>query len=238
MSLRILTFNLGYICQHIGTVVQLYKIEKRRSTEGVCLDTQILFLLGTIARIFWIGETMLVKWSLTYIELVISLITLIITLYSYLFRYNDGSSLLQSLNKSNLPFFVRWYFILFVSIILSMIFFPGNEYGHYDFDKQTLVSFTIFVESSGLLPQIVAIHREKDSNNFSRIYIILLFISRVFRMIFWLEMYLNDVNFYYLLMADCINVVMVLGFIYTFFTNLNKLVLPTEIKFEGEKKFM
>jgi hypothetical protein len=229
----ILMFNCGYISQHIGTILQLYRIVNRKSTEGVCLDTQILFLLGAVARCIWIRETMLNESSLTYFELVTAVVSLVLTLYICLFRYNYYT-IRECLNTTNVPLYVRWYVILVCSVILSLIFFPGNEDGDYEFDIQSLVSFSIFVESSGLLPQIITIHREKDSNNFSRSYIVLLFISRLFRMAFWYQMYLDDNTFYYLLLADCINLIMVGGFIYAFFTNLDKLALPTE----HSKKFM
>jgi hypothetical protein len=229
MSYLTLSFNLGYICQHIGTVLQLIRIESKKSVDAVCLDTQILFLFGAISRIFWVKETILNDVILTKLELFTSLLTLSYTLYVCLFKYNN-LSVFQSLNKSGVPFYIRWYVILPLSTIFSLIFFPGNEEGSYEYDSQTLVSFNIFVESMGLLPQIVAVRREKDSNTFSRSYILFLSVSRIVRMLFWLEMYMNDSSFAYLLIADCINLVMVLGFVYTFFSNLDRLILPTDSK--------
>ena len=173
MSYLTLTFNLGYICQHVGTVLQLIKVEKKKSTEAVCLDTQILFFIGAISRIIWVKDTILNESNLTYVEVITAILSLAYTLYVYMFKYNY-LTIIQSLNKCSIPVIFRWYIILVVSTILSLIFFPGNEEGNYQYDSQTLVSFNIFVESSGLLPQIFAIHKERDSNNFSRSYILFL----------------------------------------------------------------
>lgn len=225
MALILWIFDLGYILQHIGTILQIQKIESRRSIEGVCVDTQILFLIGTFARMFWITDTMLKDFFLTYIELLVSYGLLGYTLYLCLWKYNREFSLMEALNRKEIPIYFRWYVILVISIVLSWFYFPGNE--GQNWDLQMLVSLNIYAEAGGLLPQIIVVNKEKDSSNFSQYYIVFLSFSRICRLMFWVKMYTDDNSFIFLMVADFLHSLMVSGFIYSFFTNLNKLSLPT-----------
>ena len=234
MTLTLWVFNIGYLFQHVGTILQINRIEKKRDTEGVCVDTQILFLLGAIARMFWITDTVLKDFYLTYLELVLAVITLCYTLYICLFKYHGTFTLLQSLNNSLLPVYLRWYVISGISLVLSYFFFPGNE--GQKFDIQMFVSLNIFSEAAGLLPQIYSVNSQKDSNMFSSLYLLCLSISRVFRLIFWIKMYLDDNSFLFLVFADVLHLLMVSGFIYSFFKNLDLMMLPTETKRDDGKK--
>ena len=235
MQLILYIFNLGYLFQHIGSVLQIMRIEKKKEIEGVCVDTQIVFLIGAISRIFWTSDTMLKDLWITYLELILAFVTLTYTLYLCLFKYNGVLSISQNLNNSSIPIYLRWYVIFIVSAILSLFFFPGNE-GQY-WDIQMFVSLNIFVESAGLLPQIYNVYSHKDSNIFSSLYLIFLSISRILRLFFWIKMYQEDGGFGYLLFADVLHLIMVSGFIYSFFKNLDKLMLPTQSRDTSKKIF-
>jgi len=163
----------------------------------------------------------------------VSYALLIYTLYLCLWKYNDFS-VAESLNRKEIPIYFRWYVILAISLVLSYFYFPGNE--GQSFDLQMLVSLNIYAEAGGLLPQIIVVNKEKDSSNFSQYYIIFLSFSRICRLMFWVKMYTDDNSFIYLMVADFIHALMVSGFIFTFFKNLNKLTLPTINKEEHTKK--
>jgi ER lumen protein retaining receptor len=223
-------FILGYLCQHLGTLLQIKKIEKTRSISGVSFDTQILFLVGAIARAIWVTDTMLKEYWLTYAELAIALVSLIYTIYLCLFKYN------QYEDTKPIPIFFRWYPLLVASAILSYFYFPGDE--GQKFDVQMLVSLTMFSEAAGLLPQIVTVNRQKDSSNFSSFYLFFLTVSRILRLIFWIKMYLDDAGFMFLILADVIHVLLVLGFIVSFVKNLNYFSLdikPIRVEMTTEK---
>lgn len=226
MAFILFIFNLGYLFQHVGTIFQIKRIENKRDTEGVCVDTQILFLFGALARMIWIHDTMLKDYYLTYIELLLAFTSLLYTLYICLFKYNNGFPLSSILNNTSLPIFIRWYVILAVSVILSYFFFPGNE--GQKFDVQMFVSLNIFAEAAGLLPQIACVNAQKDSNIFSSFYLMCLSVSRILRLFFWIKMYADDNSFLFLMCADILHLIMVSGFIYTFFKNLNSMTLPTD----------
>lgn len=226
-------FNIGYIFQHVGTLIQIQKIEKKRSTEGVCVDTQILFLFGAIARVVWITDTQLKNFWLTYVELLLAFITILYCLYICLIKYSN-TSFVDSLNRTEIVIFIRWYSIFIISLLLAFFFFPGNS-GQW-FDIQMLVSLSIYSEAGGLLPQIVITNKEKDSNNFSGLYLVFLSISRVMRLCFWFKMYMDSNGFGFLILADLIHCFMVSGFVWSFFQNLDKFTLPQVVDERSQNK--
>jgi hypothetical protein len=234
MFFILFVFSIGYLFQHIGTLLQILRIEKKKDIEGVCVDTQILFLLGALARCVWVTDTMLKDFTLTYVELALALVSLVYTLYICLFKYNGAFTLGQCLNNKSIPIFFRWYVIFSVSAVLSYFFFPGND--GQGWDIQMLVSLNIFSEAAGLLPQIYAVNSQKDSNIVSSFYLVCLSISRVLRLYFWIQMNDEENSFRFLLVADVLHLIMVSGFIYTFFKNLNQFKLPTETKRDDGKK--
>lgn len=232
MAFIIWMFNLGYLCQHLGTFLQIITIEKKRNIEGVSVDTQILFLIGAIARFFWVKDTMLKDYWLTSIELMLAFISLIYTLFLCLLKYRYSYSEIKSL-----PIFVRWFSLLILCSVLSYFYFPGDE--GQKLDIQMLVSLTMYCEAAGLLPQIWTVNRQKDSTNFSSLYLVFLTISRIFRLIFWVKLYMEDAGFLFLIIADVIHLIMVSGFIYSFFKNFDSLSLPTNlgsVRIEDDKK--
>jgi ER lumen protein retaining receptor len=234
MAFILWIFNIAYLFQHLGSFLQIKRIEKKRSIEGVCLDTQILFLIGALSRSIWVFDTMLKDFFVTYIELVLAFVSLVYTLYICLFKYNGVYPVIELINKPTIPIFIRWYFLFGISLLLSYFYFPGNE--GQKFDVQMLVSLTIYTEASGLLPQIYSVNLEKDSNIFSSFYLMCLSISRILRLFFWIKMYFEEAGFIFLVLADVIHLFLVSGFIYSFFKNLDKMMLPTESRRENVEK--
>ena len=226
MELVAWIFNLGYLFQHIGTLLQIRRIENKKNIEGVSIDTQILFLLGTIARCIWISDTILKSHYVTYIELCLALVTLFYTLYICLLKYNKYKSIFSLICGSSVPILFRWYILVIVVGVLSVLFYPGKG-DNFEFDVQILVSFTIYVEAAGLIPQIYSVVSEKDSRIFSSFYLVFLAISRICRLVFWVKLYLENNDFEFLIIADVMHLVVFLVFVYFYFTNLNKLILPT-----------
>jgi hypothetical protein len=237
MDLIAWIFNIGYLFQHIGTILQIQRIERKKSIEGVSIDTQILFLIGTIARYFWIHDTILKSYYVTYIELFLSVLTLSYTLYICLFKYNKFKSVFSLICGSSLPIFFRWYVLLIPTSILSYYYFPGKG-DSSELDIQMLVSLNIYIEAAGLIPQIYTVISEKDSRIFSSFYLIFLAVSRICRLLFWVKMYLQTSDFEFLIIADVLHLVVFIVFVYFYFSNFDKLLLPTNDsrRVVGEKK--
>ena len=57
LDLSLYLFVAGYIVEHIGNSIMIYKLHKQRSMYGISIDTQICLLIATFARIFWMLDT-------------------------------------------------------------------------------------------------------------------------------------------------------------------------------------
>jgi uncharacterized protein with PQ loop repeat len=219
-------FNIGYLFQHVGTLLQIRRIEKRKNIDGVSIDTQILFLVGAIARCFWVSDTILKKFKITYIELFLAIVTLSYTLCICLFKYNKEKSAFNLLFWSRVPIVFRWYFLLIVTGVFSFIYYPGKD-DKVMWDIQMFVSLNIYTEAAGLIPQIFSFISEKDSRSFSTFYLIFLAVSRVFRLFFWIKLYLQTHDFEFLIVADALHVFVFIAFVYFFYSNFDNVLLPT-----------
>ena len=147
LSLSLYLFTLGYLIEHIGNVIMIYKLLKQKSMYGISIDTQICLLAATLARIFWMYDTQLVKLYLAYFEIILAL-----SLHSYIiylcYQYKD------SIYKGVKAVYLKYFVIIPACLVLSTIFHPGDK-GNFFFTFQMFVSFTIFLEASALVPQLV-----------------------------------------------------------------------------------
>ena len=82
-KLILYSFEGGYLFQHTATLFQILKMTKRRNSECVSLETNILFLIGAISRILWIPSSSLSDIYITYIEILLAITTLSYVIYLY-----------------------------------------------------------------------------------------------------------------------------------------------------------
>ena len=84
MEVLLLIFVLGYFAQAMGNLILVHKIKTEQKIAGLNTDTQIIFLIAIIFRLFWFRETRLTNTYFTYVELLFSLCiqVYIITLFS------------------------------------------------------------------------------------------------------------------------------------------------------------
>ena len=165
----LLLFESGYIFQHLATFFQILKILKRNNSECVSLNTNILFLVGAISRIGWIWDSLLKNYWLTYIEIILAILTQCYIIYLY--QKNKVRNYFA--NEIQIPFYLQLYVLLPLAIFLSLIFNPGDSL----FSSQIFVSLSIFSEAIGLLPQLYIIKKSRDSGDLSELYIIFLGIA-------------------------------------------------------------
>ncbi len=222
MSIVLWFFEFGYLLQHFATIAQILRIREKKSTELISLETNIFFLLGALSRAVWMWDSMLKNFFLSYLELAVGILSLsyIIILYE---KYKTNN---YYLHEIKIPVYIRTYVLLPVILILSFLFHPGSKNQYY-FSMQMFVSFNMYSEAVGLLPQLYIIKHTKDTGNVSQWYAIILGIARVFRLLFWIKMYLDGNKFSSLLVGDFIHIVLLLTFIYNLIKNWNKGVLPT-----------
>ena len=231
MVFILLLFEGGYIFQHLATFFQILKILKRNNSECVSLITNILFLVGAISRIGWIWDSLLKNYWLTYIEIILAILTQCYVIYLY--QKNKVRNYFA--NEIQIPFYLQLYVLLPLAIFLSLIFNPGDSL----FSSQIFVSLSIFSEAIGLLPQLYIIKKSRDSGDLSELYIIFLGIARFLRLIFWIFMYISGERFYALFFADLLHCIVLSNFIYSVLKRWSWNGLPTnfaELQSNSSKK--
>lgn len=234
-ELVVYLFILGYFLQHLGMILQILRILRLKSAESVSVDTLILFVFSTLARSYWMHDTILMESYFTYVEIICGLGATFYLCYLTLIKFNSENSPLDSLNNKLIPLVLRWYFMLIISAIASYFIFPGNE--GQSFDIQMLVSFSIFTEATNLIPQIFFLKAKKDSHDISQVYNILMLCSRFLRLIFWLKLYFDNDSIEFLIFADILNLVMVGSYVYSTFKFKDGFSLPVGMEKSSNKVY-
>ena len=224
------SFEGGYLFQHAATLFQILKMTKRKNSECISLETNILFLIGAISRIFWIPQSSLSDIYITYIELLLAITTLSYVIYLYQ-KYKNRNFYS---NEIKLPPFLKLYVLIPVISVLSFFFNPGDSY----FTDQIFVSFGMFCESFGLLPQLYIIRKSKDSGDLSQLYVVFLAIARFLRLFFWIAMFIQGGRFFSLIAADIIHCLALSNFVYNVMKNWSGNGLPTSFKELNSNKKM
>eukprot|EP01016_Furgasonia_blochmanni_P003705 TRINITY_DN11450_c0_g1_i2.p1 TRINITY_DN11450_c0_g1~~TRINITY_DN11450_c0_g1_i2.p1 ORF type:complete len:274 (-),score=36.40 TRINITY_DN11450_c0_g1_i2:98-919(-) len=210
MEPLLVVFSVGYLLQHLGSAILIRKILKQKTIEGLSNETQIIFLVGCIVRCVWVKETRLLRLWLYQIELLVSVV--LSAYIVYLFRkYKDTRF---TIIKN--PF--DYKLITLFCMVLSFIFHPGSKNEYY-LSMQMLVSFSMFVEACGLLPQIYLLRKIGEIEAMTGHYLFCLAMSRIFRMVFWIMMYLKGDMFAYLIIADLLHTILLADFIYFYIKN-------------------
>ena len=224
MSFVLWIFEFGYILQHVAVISQIMKIRKDKNIEGISLDTNILFLIGGIARAFWFWDSMLKNFWLTYLEIFVALSSLVYIIYLY-YIYKDTNYIAKEIE---MPVYLRLYVLLPIVLLLSFFFHPGSK-GKFYFTLQMMVSLNIFSEAIGLLPQFYIIKKSGDQGNLSKSYIICLGIARFFRLLFWIKMYNDGNSFISLILADVIHLIFLFIFIFNAAKKWDAIILPSQV---------
>ena len=213
------SFEGGYLFQHIATLFQIMKMTKKKNSECVSLETNILFLIGAISRVFWVPSSTLSDLYITYIELLLGFSTLGYVIY--LHQKNKVRNFYM--NEIQLPIYLKLYVLLPVIFVLSFFFNPGDTY----FSDQIFVSVGIFSESVGLLPQLYIIKQSKDSGSLSELYVVFLAAARFLRLFFWIVMFVAGSRYFALIIADLIHCLALSNFVYNVIKNWSGKGLPT-----------
>ena len=224
------SFEGGYLFQHAATLFQILKMTKRKNSECISLETNILFLIGAISRILWIPRSSLSDIYITYIEILLAISTSSYVIYLYQ-KYKNRNFYS---NEIKLPPFLKLYILIPLISVLSFFFNPGDSY----FTDQIFVSFGMFCESFGLLPQLYIIRKSKDSGDLSELYVVFLAIARFLRLFFWIAMFIQGGRFFSLIAADIIHCLALSNFVYNVMKNWSGNGLPTSFKELNSNKKM
>ena len=224
------SFEGGYLFQHAATLFQILKMTKRKNSECISLETNILFLIGAISRILWIPRSALSDIYITYIEILLAITTSSYVIYLYQ-KYKNRNFYS---NEIKLPPYLKLYILIPLISVLSFFFNPGDSY----FTDQIFVSFGMFCESFGLLPQLYIIRKSKDSGDLSELYVVFLAIARFLRLFFWIAMFIQGGRFFSLIAADIIHCLALSNFVYNVMKNWSGNGLPTSFKELNSNKKM
>jgi len=168
----------------------IYKIHTSKSIYGLSVDTQASYLLAVISRCVWEYETRLNETKLAYVELVASTGAAFFLCYlclKHMATTTQHSPAMLSV-KVSCP----------VCLVLSFFFHPGDGWA----SMQILVSYTMFQEAFGLVPQLYLMRKMHEVEPLTSHYVGLIVMARIIRMLFWAKMYLLGEHFLLLFFAD------------------------------------
>ena len=194
--------------EHLGNGIMIYKLNKQKSMYGISIDTQICLLASTLARVVWMRDTQLTRLWISIIECYSAAAMHIYIVY-LCYKYKD------TIYKGVSAPYLKWYVLLAICFILSMIFHPGNK-GAYFVTFQMFVSFTMFTEAAALIPQLVHLKQNRDPEGLTSQYLYCLGGSRAVRFVFWYFMITNNDTFWYLMLADFLHTALLVGFFYMY----------------------
>ena len=209
MELLLLIFIIGYCFQHVGSALLIWKIHTQKKTAGLTFETQLMFLIGGLSRIIWTKETRLINIWFIWVELLLAIVLSVYIIF--LFRKYKHTQFHGDIYN---PF--NWKILVPACLVLCFFFHPGTKNEYY-ITLQMLVSFSMFMEGCGLLPQIYLMRKIGEVETMTGHYMLCLGIARLFRMVFWIMSYFKGDTFVYLIIADLIHTVLLGDFTYYYF---------------------
>ncbi len=120
LDLQLYLFVGGYLVEHIGNAIMIYKLLKQKTMYGVSIDMQICLMFSTIARVFWMWDTQLTKLTISMIEIFMA-----VGMHAYIiylcFSYKD------TIYKGIKEIYLKSPVLIGLCLILSIIFHPGSK---------------------------------------------------------------------------------------------------------------
>lgn len=200
--MEVFLFLVGYFVHFAASCLLIYKIVKSKSIYGLSIDTQFAYLLAVLARCVWSLETRLVETKFAYLELFAS-VAIACGLSFLCYQYNH-TTLMQSTPM------LRVYATAPASLVLAFFFHPGDEW----LSMQILVSYTMFQEAMGLLPQLWLMRKMNEVEPLTSHYVGLIVVARFIRMLFWGKMYFLGEHFLQLFFADICHTLLSADYMY------------------------
>lgn len=200
--MEIFLFLVGYFVQFGASCLLLFKIWKQKSIYGLSIDTQASYLLAVIARCVWSMETRLVETKFAYMELAFSTaVACALCFMCWQLMHSEGKAA---------PPLLRVYATAPAALVLAFFFHPGDDW----FTMQILVSYTMFQEAMGLLPQLWLMRKMHEVEPLTSHYVGLIVVARFIRMLFWGKMYLLGEHFLQIFFADVLHTLLSADYMY------------------------
>ncbi|EGC29396.1 hypothetical protein DICPUDRAFT_51297 [Dictyostelium purpureum] len=162
---------------HLGSMlILLFKIKNDRSCTGISLKSQILFTTVFVARYLDLFSNY-VSFYITFMKITyigVSLYTLDLIMRKFKFTYD----------KDHDTFKIRY--LIVPSLVLAIITFDKSPSAFYDKFLEILWTFSIYLESVAILPQLILLQRTGEVESLTSNYIVLLGGYRAFYFFNWI----------------------------------------------------
>ncbi|PKC16259.1 ER lumen protein retaining receptor [Rhizophagus irregularis] len=211
-------FRLVADLMHLASIfILLLKIQKTRSCAGISFKTQLLYAIVFVTRYLDLFTT----WISLY-NTIMKIFFIASSIYIlYLMKYKFRATYDPILDT------FRIEFLLGGSVILALIF-------NYDFiPMEILWSFSIFLESVAILPQLFMLSRTGEAETITTHYIFALGGYRALYLCNWLWRYIFDGHVeVYAWIAGVIQTALYSDFFYIYYTKVihgKKFELPQSV---------
>ena len=211
MDSLIVFFAMGYMMQFVGQAFLVRGIIKSCSIDGLNLDGQIMLMISTLCRVFWFMDTSLYELKLVIVEVAVSIA--IQGYILYLFYKHRHSQYLK------IKSFLNIYTLLPSCFLLSFLMNPSESWFSLN---DILISFSFYLESLAMLPQIYQINKLRQVDVRIGNYLTSLAFARLIRIIFWLRYAQNGEYFLSLLFADILHTLVLADFLWLYLKNKSK----------------
>ncbi len=220
MDYTLILFELVYLFNLVGSLVLIANIHSKRHTEGMSFYTQLIFALAAYVKFFYFYYSILSDFWLFWIESFLSIV--VNTYLVYLMIKHKRISLTREQN------FFDYRAIIVISIILAVL--SNLERSRRKFEWHFFaIRLSNFLECLGVLPQLRLMRTEKFVTKPIGFFLISLMISRIFRIMFWVNLfnsYYSKDSYYLMIGADAVYVILLLDFAYFFFKYRNAQMIP------------
>lgn len=199
-------FRFAGDLSHLASIfILLYSIEFHKSIKGLSLKTQSLYALVYITRYLDLFSS--------YISLYNSLMKLFFIGSSIYIVHIMAFKYRKSIKEDIDTFPVRY--LVGGSLLLSLIFTHKYSFG------EILWSFSLWLESVAILPQLFILQRTGEAENITTHYIFALGIYRVLYIPNWLYRYFGEGKFDYIaVLAGLIQTAVYSDFFYIYYTRV------------------
>ena len=113
-------FVFSYALDDIGCCLLILKINKQKSIYGISIDSQICFLVATLARVCFFTDTQLPTMTTAMIEIMFAVFVHFFIVFKC-FTLKD-----KDLHKDT-PMWTKWYVILTFAALLAFLKHPGKN---------------------------------------------------------------------------------------------------------------
>jgi hypothetical protein len=214
MDLTSTIFILGYLANILGNFHMISSISRQKEVEGLSFQTQIVLAVAMVCKIFYFSLTVLMDNFLGWIELPVSIVSVILILHLFL-KYKR-----LSLSPEN-----SYTFTLITipsCLVLSIFVHPGFMEEGFDFASM-MIAMGSYLEATAFVPQLKIIKKDGFIKKSMGFYILMLSISRLLRVAFWIALWFTEGGYFLsIIFADLVYIVMVGDLIYFYLKYSNE----------------